>query len=186
MHRKNLREKLERYNPTDEREIADKVKMLEFLNSHETCFERSLSIGHFTGSCWLINRDGTKFLLTLHKKIGRWLQLGGHADGDSDILRVAMKEAHEESGLEHLEFVSEEIFDIGIYPFPERNGIHAHLHYSVAFLVRASNLNEDIKISDESLDLRWFEKYPFDVMSSVDEEREITRQFLKWKNLRQR
>jgi ADP-ribose pyrophosphatase YjhB (NUDIX family) len=185
MHRKDLREKLERYDPTDVTEKADKIKMLEFLNSHEDCFERSLSIGHFCGSCWLENYDGTKFLLSLHNKHKRWVPLGGHADGNFDILRVAMREAHEESGLEYLEFVSKEIFDIGIYPFPERDGIPAHLHYSVAFLVRASNLNEDIKISDESLDLRWFEKYPFDGMSGVDEEREITRQFLKWKNLRQ-
>lgn len=185
MHRKNLREKLERYSPTDEKEIADKVKMLKFLNSHEDCFERSQSLGHFCGSCWLGNYDGTKFLLSLHNKYKRWVPLGGHADGDSDILRVAMKEAREESGLGHLEFVSEEIFDIGIYPFPKRDGTPAHLHYAVAFLIRASAPNESIKISEESLDLRWFEKYPLDDMSNADEELEIMRQFLKWENLRQ-
>ncbi len=81
MHRRNFREKLEKYFPTDLHEIATKTQMLDFLKEFENCFDRSLSIGHFTGSCWLENYDGSKFLLTLHKKIGLWLQVGGHADG---------------------------------------------------------------------------------------------------------
>ena len=81
MHRELLRRQLENYHPTDAHEIASKARMLDFLNTHEDCFERALSVGHFTGSSWIENRDGTKFLLTLHKKIGLWLQLGGHADG---------------------------------------------------------------------------------------------------------
>ncbi|MDR2402381.1 MAG: hypothetical protein LBD32_02895 [Cytophagales bacterium] len=70
--------------------------MLDFLNEFENCFARELAIGHFTGSCWLENYNGTKFLLTLHKKIGLWLQLGGHADEECDLAKVALKEAHEE------------------------------------------------------------------------------------------
>jgi ADP-ribose pyrophosphatase YjhB (NUDIX family) len=181
MHRKNLREKLERYRPTDEREISAKAQMLDFLDSHEDCFERALAVGHFCGSCWLENYDGTKFLLSLHSKYRNWVPLGGHADGDSDIMGVAMKEAHEESGLEHLEFVSDEIFDIGVYQFPERDGVPAHLHYSIEFLIRASDPNETVKISHESLDLKWFDKYPPDDMNASDVESEMIRQFLKWK-----
>jgi hypothetical protein len=128
MHRKNLREKLEQYRPTDEREIADKAQMLEFLNSQESCFERFLSIGHFTGSCWIVNHDGSKFLLTLHKKMGFWLQLGGHADGDHDLARVSMKEVREESRLQHIELLSDEIFDIWVHLIPEYKGIPAHYH----------------------------------------------------------
>jgi hypothetical protein len=158
VHRKNLREKLNRYHPTDEQEIADKAKMLKFLDSHEDCFERTLSIGHFTGSCWIINHDGTKFLLTLHRKIGRWLQLGGHADGDPDLARVSLKEAREESGLRNIGLISEEIFDIGIHLIAEYSGIPAHYHYDVRFLLRAADPLEHIQISDESDDLKWFEK----------------------------
>jgi hypothetical protein len=66
-----------------------------------------------------VNHDGTKFLLTLHKKMGFWLQLGGHADGDHNLARVSMKEACEESGLQHIELLSDEIFDIGIHLIPE-------------------------------------------------------------------
>jgi hypothetical protein len=177
MHRKNLREKLERYHPTDEREVADKTKMLEFLNSHENCFERSLSIGHFTGSCWIVNHDGTKFLLTLHKKIGRWLQLGGHADGDPDLARVSLKEAREESGLRNIGLISEEIFDIGIHLIAEYSGIPAHYHYDVRFLLRAADPLEHIQISDESDDLKWFDR-----VSALppDSGINIPRMFEKW------
>ncbi|MDR1236267.1 MAG: NUDIX hydrolase [Holosporaceae bacterium] len=183
MHRKDLREKLERYNPGDETEIADRAKMLDFLNSHEDCFERSLSIGHFTGSCWLINRDGTKFLLTLHKKIGRWLQLGGHADGDHDLARVSLKEAREESGLRNIELLSDEIFDIGVHLIREYRGIPTHYHYDVRFLLKTIDNDEDIQISDESDDLRWFEKAS--VLPS-DSGIGIPRMFEKWKNLQRR
>ncbi|MDR1334403.1 MAG: NUDIX hydrolase [Holosporaceae bacterium] len=177
MHRKNLREKLERYNPTDLVEIADRVKMLEFLDSHEDCFERSLSVGHFTGSCWLENHDGTKFLMTLHKKMGIWLQLGGHADGDSNLARVSLKEAHEESGLQNIELLSDEIFDIGVHPIPEHKGIPAHYHYDVRFLMKAINKSEDIQISDESDDLKWFDEV---LINSSD----LNRMFEKWKKSR--
>jgi 8-oxo-dGTP pyrophosphatase MutT (NUDIX family) len=176
MHRKNLREKLERYNPIDEQEIADKVKMLQFLDAREDCFERSLSIGHFTGSCWIVNHNGTKFLLTLHKKIGRWLQLGGHADGDQDLARVSLKEAREESGLRHIELLSEEIFDIGVHLIAEYNGIPAHYHYDVRFLMRASDPQEDIRISDESDDLKWFDA----PIVAPNFGANITRMFEKW------
>ncbi|MDR3156015.1 MAG: NUDIX hydrolase [Holosporaceae bacterium] len=179
MHRKDLRKKLKRYNPEDEIEIAARAKMLDFLNSHEDCFERSLSIGHFTGSCWLVNCDETKFLLTLHKKMGFWLQLGGHADGDHDLVRVSLKEAYEESGLRNIELLSEEIFDIGVHLIPEYKEIPAHYHYDVRFLLKTTNGDDDIQISDESTDLRWFDEvhtFPADI--SID----TPRMFEKWKN----
>jgi 8-oxo-dGTP pyrophosphatase MutT (NUDIX family) len=183
MYRKNLREKLERYNPEDETEIAYRVKMLDFLNSYEDCFERSLSIGHFTGSCWLVNRDGTKFLLTLHKKIGRWLQLGGHADSDHDLARVALKEAREESGLKNIELLSDEIFDVGVHLIPEYKEIPTHYHYDVRFLLKTTDNDEDIQISDESTDLRWFEEVS---ILPPDSGINIPRMFEKWKNLQRR
>ncbi|MDR2402184.1 MAG: NUDIX hydrolase [Cytophagales bacterium] len=180
MRRKNLREKLWRYNPDDKREIADKAKMLNFLNSHEDCFNRSLAIGHFTGSCWLVNHDGTKFLLTLHKKIGRWLQLGGHADGDHDLVRVSLKEAREESGLRNIELLSDEIFDIGVHLIAEYKGIPAHYHYDIRFLMQTTDKDDNIQISDESSDLQWFSDM---VALPPDTSSDIPRMFEKWKKL---
>lgn len=178
MHREILKKQLERYSPTDTEEIVDKQKMLDFLNAHEDCFERSCRIGHFTGSCWLENYDGSKFLLTLHKKIGRWLQLGGHADGDSDLARVSLREAHEESGLQHIELVSDDIFDIDIHLIAAYKNIPAHYHFDVRFLMRASDKSEEIKISNESDDLKWFSEPP----NVPNLGRDIKRMFEKWKS----
>jgi 8-oxo-dGTP pyrophosphatase MutT (NUDIX family) len=93
-------------------------------------------------------------LLTHHKKLGRWLQLGGHADGDSQVMRVASREAEEESGLKQLALVSREIFDIDVHLIPERGQEPAHYHYDVRFLFEADK-NETLVVSEESNDLAW-------------------------------
>ena len=175
MHRKKLFELLKKYNPVYPEEIIDREKMLDFLDNNVDCFERSLKSGHFTGSSWLVNYENTEFLLTLHKKFDTWLQLGGHADGDSDIVKVSIKEAHEESGLKNIEMLSPEIFDISAHEVAEYKGIPAHFHYDVRFILKASNPNESIQISDESNDLKWFKTPPSD-------NHEINRMFEKWKN----
>ncbi|MDR1391342.1 MAG: NUDIX hydrolase [Holosporales bacterium] len=180
MHRKNLREKLKRYRPADKTETEDKQKMLNFLNLNEACFERSLSTGHFTSSCWLENYDSTKFLMTLHKKLGFWLQLGGHADGDSDLIRVSLKEAREESGLKNIKLLSNEIFDIGVHMVSKYEKTPEHYHYDVRFLSRATDDNEEIQISDESMDLRWFAEIPT-LHPGVSPD--VPRMFKKWKSL---
>ena len=124
-----------------------------FCQTHSACFERSLAIGHFTGSAWLLNKDGTHVLLTHHKKLHRWLQLGGHADGDPDIAAVALREAQEESGIFDLQ-IEPEIFDIDAHLIPARQSDAAHWHYDVRFLLRACS-NEDFAVSGESHALAW-------------------------------
>ena len=90
------------YKSEDKAEAEDLKRTLAFVQKHgDKCFDRNYLPGHITGSAWIENATGDKFLLTLHKKLGFWLQLGGHADGNTDILSVAFKEAYEESGLEH-------------------------------------------------------------------------------------
>jgi len=182
MHRKNLIEKLQKYQASCEIEELDRIKILKFVESHEDCFERSQVSGHITGSCWLENYEGTKFLLTKHKKLGFWLQLGGHADGDNDIIRVSMKEAHEESGLKNIELVSADIFDLGAHLLPPYKNVPAHYHYDIRFLLRASNSNEKISMSDESTDLDWFT----DIPKSNPEEanRDMLRMMKKWRSFR--
>lgn len=175
MHRNNLRRLLENYAPADANEIVHKSQMLDFLGTCDNCFERSLPVGHFTGSCWLVNSDGTKFLLTLHKKIGLWLQLGGHADGDNDLAHVALREAYEESGLKHIKLLSSDIFDIGVHLY---KNIPAHYHYDVRFLLQSSD--ENIKISDESEDLQWFSTPPIENIGA-----DIVRMYEKYKKYRE-
>lgn len=176
MHRNNLLTLLNSYEPNFDKEILAKKLMLDFLRNNSNCFERSLQTGHFTGSAWIINYDNSKFLLTHHKKLNMWLQLGGHADGDSDIIAVSKKESYEESGLTSLELIFPGIFDIGIHEIPEYKGVPIHYHYDVRFLLKVTNSLDQIHISDESNDLKWFEIPP-------TENEDVNRMYHKWKNL---
>ena len=133
---------------------ADTAQMFrDFALDHADCLERTCRPGHFTGSAWLVDASGSRVLLTHHRKLGRWLQLGGHADGDADLARVALREAQEESGLSDL-VVEPEIFDLDRHLIPERAGEPAHYHYDVRFVVRAAGSTEFV-VSDESHALAW-------------------------------
>ncbi|MBL6448359.1 NUDIX hydrolase [Fulvivirga sp. 29W222] len=156
MHRQDLIKKLNKYSPEFEAEKEFRASFLSFIERNINCFERSLKEGHITGSAWIINETSTKALLTHHHKLNRWLQLGGHADGDPDIINVATKEALEESGLKSIRLVSKSIFDIDIHTIPARKADPEHLHYDIRFLFKADE-NEPLVISSESKDLAWVE-----------------------------
>lgn len=116
-------------------------------------YERRRLAGHFTGSAWVVSADGQRVLLTHHRKLGRWLQLGGHADGDPDLARVALREAEEESGLTDL-VVEPGIFDLDRHAIPARGAEPEHWHYDVRYVVRATG-SEAFAVGEESLDLAW-------------------------------
>ena len=116
-------------------------------------YGRERLAGHFTGSAWLVDRSGARVLLTHHRKLGRWLQLGGHADGDADLARVALREAEEESGLTGLT-LEPGLFDLDRHWIPARPDVPAHWHYDARFVVRAGP-DEEFVVSEESLDLAW-------------------------------
>ncbi len=128
---------------------------IEFLQHHDAAFERGNPVGHFTGSAWLVSADGARVLLTHHRKLGLWLQLGGHADGDPDLMRVALREAEEESGLSGL-IVERSIFDLDRHCIPAHGSDPEHWHYDVRFVVRAGS-DEEFIVSDESHALAWRE-----------------------------
>ena len=125
----------------------------ELLGDAENPFLRERLAGHFTASCWLVDAGGERALLTHHKKLGLWLQLGGHADGERDLRIAALKEAEEESGLTGLH-IEDGIFDLDRHRIPEHKGVPEHWHYDVRYVVRASD-NETYIVSDESHDLAW-------------------------------
>jgi 8-oxo-dGTP pyrophosphatase MutT (NUDIX family) len=125
----------------------------EFLAGYADAFERELAIGHFTGSAWLVSQDGTRVLLTHHRKLGLWLQLGGHADGEKDLERVALREAEQESGLDGL-CVEAGLFDLDLHRIPARGADAEHWHFDVRYVVRAGE-NEAFVVSDESHALAW-------------------------------
>lgn len=129
------------------------AEMTAFILSTQDCFRRTHAPGHLTGSAWLLSPEGDAALLTLHCKLKRWLQPGGHADGDANLLRVALREAEEESGIVGIHPLSTDIFDIDIHLIPARPGEPEHRHYDVRYLLRAPKRR--FACSAESEALAW-------------------------------
>ncbi|RME38704.1 MAG: NUDIX domain-containing protein [Planctomycetota bacterium] len=177
MHRRKLIRLLESHRPFDAHESRCLERILRFVRATPACFERSCREGHVTGSAWLIHPDGERVLLTHHRKLGGWLQPGGHADGDPDVLAVALREAREESGLSDIRPLSESIFDVDVHAIAARAGEPAHLHYDVRFLLQAGD--DRIRIGEESLDLRWFTPEELDRLEVDDSVRRMRR---KWRS----
>ncbi len=157
MKRNMLISLLENYFPVNSEEIEAKRDIINFIKKYENCFERSLAIGHITASCWLLSKDKTKALLMHHTKLDMWVQLGGHCDGNPDPLEVAVKEAQEESGIQNIYPINNEIFDIDIHFIPANSKEAGHYHYDVRFLLGV-NSDEDIVRNSESKELRWIGK----------------------------
>jgi 8-oxo-dGTP pyrophosphatase MutT (NUDIX family) len=140
----------------DPHEMAMTADTIAFVQAHHDCLLRSCVPGHLTGSAWIVSPDRSRTLLTHHRKLDKWLQLGGHADGDGDLLAVALREAREESGLSRIRAVSPEIFDVDRHWIPERKTDLGHFHYDIRFLIEADP-QELLAISNESKDLAWIE-----------------------------
>lgn len=137
------------------REEATAVgETISFVEAHPDCLLRSCLPGHLTGSAWILCPDRRKTLLTHHGKLGKWLQLGGHADGDPDLLAVALREAREESGLERLRVVDRRLFDVDRHWIPGRGAEPGHWHHDLRFMLEADPL-EPLKLTDESRALAW-------------------------------
>lgn len=151
--REPLPDALERYQLQHPAEAPTVGLFLSLLAEDGNPFERARLAGHLTASAWLVDRVGQRVLLTHHRKLGLWLQLGGHADGDPDMVAVALREAEEESGLSGLS-IQPEIFDLDRHWIPEHKGVPAHWHYDVRYVVRAG-ADEAFVVSDESHALAW-------------------------------
>lgn len=152
---------LARYKPFDEVEAVMVRQLQTFLSDISNSFGhfgRELHghpshCGHVTGSAWIVNPDGSRAVLVHHAKLNRWLQPGGHCDGESDVLSVALREAKEETGLEVVP-LQRDIFDIDVHPIPEYWNTPQHRHYDVRFLLQADD-GLSPRLSSESHAVRW-------------------------------
>lgn len=180
MHRQSLMDQLAEYALRYPEERATVESFVGFVAAEQDCFSRQLAVGHITGSAWVVNGDGSEILLTHHRKLDRWLQLGGHTDSDPDVLSVAIKEAEEESGLVGFKHLGAGIFDIDIHPIPERKGEPEHLHYDVRYVLRVDGPLE-YTVSDESHDLRWVKPEEVETLTT---EPSMIRMVAKWRALK--
>lgn len=137
----------------DEALIRD--RMLDLLAHTPDCFVRSCFPAHFTGSALVLSAERRRTLLHHHRKLDRWLQFGGHCDGESDVLAVARREAQEESGIESLAVWNSKPFDLDIHKIPERGHEPEHWHYDIRYVFVAAP-NATFRQSAESRELRWF------------------------------
>lgn len=155
----NLKEQIEKYIPFNEQEISDKELMLEYIDKFDDVLTRENKLCHFTASNWIVNKDRTKVLMIYHNIYKSWAWTGGHADGDSDLLHVAKKEAEEETGLSNLKLLSNGIYSIQILTVDShiKRGkfVSSHLHLDCCFLFEADE-DEVTRIkADENSGVEW-------------------------------
>jgi ADP-ribose pyrophosphatase YjhB (NUDIX family) len=153
VHQITWLEQVDAYVRREPAEADSAALFSDFMRQHHDAARRELSEGHLTGSAWLVSADGERILLTHHRKLGLWLQLGGHADGDPDLAQVALRAAEEESGLTDL-VVRPEVFDIDRHWIPERGDVAGHWHYDMRYVVQCQG-SEAFAVSEESLALAW-------------------------------
>lgn len=154
MERRQLIGQIENYQTHFEEEALFVPRFLSLLRNFPDCFHRKQTTGHLTASAWIESKCGGKVLLLHHAKLCKWLQPGGHADGDENLLNVAQKEAEEETGLTSLQFVHRTIFDLDIHQIPAYRDVKTHLHFDTRFLFFADS-DEPLCRNDESIGLRW-------------------------------
>ena len=155
----SLKENLEEFEPYNEQEEVDKKIILDYINNFDDTLTRQNKYGHFTSSAFVLNKERTKILMVYHKLYNSWAWPGGHSDGDSNLLNVAMKEAKEETGIKNVIPIFKNIYSIEIISVngheKSEKYISSHVHLNVTYLLEADE-NEKIHIKeDENSGVKW-------------------------------
>ena len=155
-----LVQQLKRFQPVDDEEARDLALILECLEREPHVFRRENGLAHMSASAWIVNRKRTHALMAYHNIYQSWSWLGGHADGDSNLLRVALREAQEESGLAHVRPVMEDVFSVEVLPvfghWKRGAYVPSHIHLNVTYLLEADD-TDGLRIKpDENSGVRWF------------------------------
>jgi 8-oxo-dGTP pyrophosphatase MutT (NUDIX family) len=160
VNRANVVRLLEQYQQRHPDETGMTRRVLDLMHSRENCFERDCLPGHITASAWIVSRETRSVLLTHHRKLDRWLQLGGHTDGETDVLGAACREAEEESGLVGFRPLPIEasplILDVDVHLIPARGAEPEHEHHDLRFLLEVSEAQPIQRQVAESKSVRWF------------------------------
>lgn len=156
-----LYDEIERYIPWNEQEEKDREVMLDFIKEGKDIFLRDNKLAHFTASSWIVNKEHTKVLMVFHNIYQSWSWTGGHADGEEDLLKVAIKEAKEETGVTHIWPVNNEIFSLEVITvdghIKKGSYVSSHLHVNVTYLLEAEEKDMLQIKEDENSNVAWFE-----------------------------
>ena len=160
MNRQELLNQIEYYTPFNEQEETDKQLILNWIRNNTNAFSRENTVAHMTASAWVVNQDKSKILMVYHNIYNSWSWLGGHADGETDLLAVALREVKEEAGISHVCPVSEEIFSLESLTVDghvkKGKYVSSHLHLNVTYLLEADS-EEAVSIkADENSGVAWF------------------------------
>lgn len=153
-NRQSLLTELKKYKAYDDQERTSVKRTIAFLEEEPRAFERECLRGHLTASAYVVDESGKYLLLTHHIKLDKWVQLGGHCDGDEDVLAVAKREVSEESGLTGY-VVQDGIFDIDVHKIPEYKSVPPHEHYDIRYIFVTSKSSKLLRQEIESKELRW-------------------------------
>ena len=159
MHRNELLNLLRSYHTRYMDEVSYARRAIAYIEQNEDVFERAASV-HVTGSAWVVSPDREKVLLMHHRKYGHWFQMGGHSDGDPDVINVALKECAEETGVDpaHITLIDSSIFDVDLHDVPQIGQVQAHGHIDIRFLVEIDD-SVEIPGNHESHEVKWFSLY---------------------------
>ena len=154
-----LKNQIEKYTPYNEQEENDKKVMLEYMNIFDNLLTRENEVAHFTASSWVVNKERTKVLMIYHKIYDSWTWTGGHADGDTDLLYTAVREVKEETGVENVNILDEDIFSlesICVNGHIKRGKyVSSHIHFNLTYLLEVDE-KEELKIKeDENNGVKW-------------------------------
>lgn len=148
-----------------ETRTADRFAVL--LDDGHLAYTRERVSGHLTASAWVLEESRTRVLLVHHRKLGKWLQPGGHADGATALLQVAQTEVREETGLATTPILPDRVFDLDIHPIPDHGGVPAHEHFDVRFLLEATGAQQP-RNNHESHDARWVDLHRLEELSTEE------------------
>ena len=155
-----LTEQIRSYQPMNKQEERDKELILHCLETEKNIFTRQNRLAHMTASAWIVNPERTKVLMAYHNIYHSWSWLGGHADGETDLLKVSLKEAREESGIHHVKPVSEQIYSLEVLTVDGhvKRGeyVSSHLHLNVTYLLQAEETDVLHIKEDENSNVGWF------------------------------
>ena len=156
----DIREAIRNYTPFNEQEAADKALILDFLAKNPDAFYRTNLVAHMTASAWVVNPARDRVLMVYHKIYDSWSWTGGHADGDEELARVALRELREETGVRSARLLTEEIFSLESLTVDghEKHGAYvpSHLHLNVTYLLEADDHDPLTVCEEENSGVRWF------------------------------